>query len=291
MKQHSPPGIYAHLISFFIAELEQGFVPWHKPWTNNGMPMNLLSLTPYSGINTLYLASLGYSENFFLTLKEIKSLNATVKDNVKGHPVILGEYKIESGNCNPGIMINQTIVFNIAQCDGIPRELVPEIEVASNPVGMCQELLKNMPNKPVICHQGVESKYRADMDLIYMPLMLFFEGNMQKYYADLFKEIIHATGHEKRLNRIEVMQNSNKDLKELTAEIGLWHLISWNGIKVPHHSSKAYRKRWIAKLQENHRLLLEACLQAQYAAGYMLNVDTDMELAKHDQSDSFNSTL
>jgi len=277
MKQHNSIGIYAHLINFFISELDQGFVPWHKPWTRNGMPMNLLTLNPYAGINTLYLASQGYSENFFLTYEEIKSINATVIDNAKGYPVILGEYKIESGNCNPGVMINQTIVFNIAQCDGIPRDLVPEIEVPVNPIGMCHELMKNMVNKPVIRHQGVESLYRADMDLILMPLMQFFEGNMQKYYADLFKQIIHATGHEKRLNRKEIMEKTNPDLKELTAELGLWHLISWNGIKVPQYSSKAYRKRWVGKLIENPRLLLDACLQAQQAVIYLLNIEQEIE--------------
>jgi antirestriction protein ArdC len=171
MKQTGPIGIYAHLITFFISELENGIVPWHRPWTLNGIPMNLLTTMPYAGINTLYLGSLGYSENFFLTYEELKALHASVKDDEKGYPVILGEHTVKTEDGGSLEMISQTIVFNIAQCTGLPKDLVPPIEVPANPLGMCYELVHNMPNKPVIRHQGDRAYYRSDIDLVLMPLM------------------------------------------------------------------------------------------------------------------------
>src|SRR5665213_1853952 len=261
MKQHSPIGIYAQLIHFFISELEHGIVPWHRPWTQNGMPMNLISAMPYAGINTLYLASLGYAENFFLTYGEIKAIKASVKDDEKGYPVILSEHNVRTEDGKGLKMINQAIVFNIAQCNDIPREMVPPIEWPSNPSDMCYELVHNMPNKPVIRHQGDRAYYRADLDLVLMPLMKSFNGDLENYHAALMRELIHASGHQKRLNRKEVVEDCDPDLKELTAEIGLWHFLSWNGMTVSHHATEAYRERWVAKFKENHLLLFEACLQ------------------------------
>ena len=43
--------IYAIVTDKIINLLEQGVVPWRRPWTSTGLPRNLVSKKPYRGIN------------------------------------------------------------------------------------------------------------------------------------------------------------------------------------------------------------------------------------------------
>ncbi len=43
--------VYAIITEKMVNLLEQGVVPWRKPWTSTGLPRNLLSKKPYNGIN------------------------------------------------------------------------------------------------------------------------------------------------------------------------------------------------------------------------------------------------
>ena len=58
--------VYQLVTDQIIALLEQGIIPWQRPW-NAGVPMNLLSKRQYRGINLWLLLSLNYEQNFFLT--------------------------------------------------------------------------------------------------------------------------------------------------------------------------------------------------------------------------------
>ncbi len=55
--------LYREITDKIIAELEQGIVPWVKPWTSShqlcplGLPVNGLTRRSYSGINILLLWS------------------------------------------------------------------------------------------------------------------------------------------------------------------------------------------------------------------------------------------
>ena len=52
--------VYEIVTDKIIAQLETGTIPWRKAWTGpNGMPMNLISGKPYSGINFLLLSCAG----------------------------------------------------------------------------------------------------------------------------------------------------------------------------------------------------------------------------------------
>ena len=45
--------IYAIVTDKIINLLEQGVVPWRRPWTSAGLPRNLVSKKSYRGINHL----------------------------------------------------------------------------------------------------------------------------------------------------------------------------------------------------------------------------------------------
>ena len=44
--------VYEIITNRIIEKLEEGIIPWHKPWQSvEGMPKNLISKKEYRGIN------------------------------------------------------------------------------------------------------------------------------------------------------------------------------------------------------------------------------------------------
>jgi antirestriction protein ArdC len=70
--------VYQVVTDRIINLLEQGTIPWTKPWKSAGPPMNLISKRLYKGINVLLLASMGYDQNYFLTFDQIKQCGGSV---------------------------------------------------------------------------------------------------------------------------------------------------------------------------------------------------------------------
>ena len=64
--------------------LETGVVPWQIPWkTKNGMPRNLCSNRPYTGINFWMLLCIQFESPFYLTFDQARALSRTVRKGEK----------------------------------------------------------------------------------------------------------------------------------------------------------------------------------------------------------------
>src|ERR1041384_5361728 len=85
--------VYQIVTDRIIEQLEKGCVPWKQPWTNAGLPQNLITRKPYRGINVWLLASANYSQNYFLTLKQAQDIGAKVKKGQKSHLVIFWKWE------------------------------------------------------------------------------------------------------------------------------------------------------------------------------------------------------
>src|SRR5579863_741348 len=115
------------------------------------------------------------------------------------------------------------------------------------------------------------------MDYISMPKRdSFWEG--QGYYATLFHELIHSTGHEKRLKRKELVERAKfgsetYSIEELTAEIGSCYLTSYAGITTNGlTNSVAYLQGWLSRLRQDKKFVIYASAHAQKAVDYILNL-------------------
>jgi len=62
--------VYAIVTEKIINLLEQGMVPWRRPWTSTGLPRNLVSKKPYRGINHFLLSAAKYVSPFWLTMRQ-----------------------------------------------------------------------------------------------------------------------------------------------------------------------------------------------------------------------------
>ena len=52
--------IYSIVTEKIVNLLENGVVPWRKPWTSTGLPRNLVSKKPYRGVNVFLLSASKY---------------------------------------------------------------------------------------------------------------------------------------------------------------------------------------------------------------------------------------
>jgi antirestriction protein ArdC len=144
--QHTTP--YEVITNRILALLEQGTVPWHRPWdSTKGMPRNLFSQRSYKGINVWLLTAMGYASPFWATFQQVKAAGGSVRKGACGVPVVF--WKVydhedpETGEAEKRFILRQYTVFNTAQLDGVA---VPEITVLAHrftPIERCAHLVTN----------------------------------------------------------------------------------------------------------------------------------------------------
>lgn len=276
--------VYEIITNKIIEALENGTVPWRKPWVNVGPPKNLASKTNYNGINVLMLSltreANGYKSNYWLTYNQAKKLGGQVKKGSKGTPVIYWKFleyddadKSKSMKRIP--FLRYYTVFNVAQVDGveIPKQ---EQEKQFVPLGHAEEIINNVPNKPDIQYGSEKASYSPNADVISLPHKTQFHSS-EEYYSTYFHEMVHATGHKDRLNRPTVLDaapfgSENYSKEELVAEIGSAFLSGHANISpATIQNSQAYIRGWLSRLRGDTKLVVFASAQAQKASDYILN--------------------
>jgi antirestriction protein ArdC len=276
--------VYELVTNRIIELLEVGTVPWLQPWTDAGVPMNLMSKRPYRGINLWLLLSLQYERNLFLTWDQLKKIGGSVNQGQHGHIVVFWknlkkqpEEADATGNPKMIPMLRYYKVFNIEQCRDIPSNLIPEVfKEETHPIEECEAVIKAMPDCPVIRHKEQEAFYHTVEDYINMPKKKSFHS-LESYYSTLFHELVHSTGAEKRLGR-KTITNMHETggktycIEELIAELGSAYLSSFTGILEPHmENSASYIKGWLGRLKDDKRFIVQASGLAQKAVDFILN--------------------
>jgi antirestriction protein ArdC len=232
------------------------------------------------------LNSLEYDRNLFLTFQQLKLINGSVKRGEKGNLVVFTktiEKKVSEGEIEKKSMLRYYKVFNIDQCTDIPSRLIPEEPLETNePLSRCALILDSMTDPPKIEHKGSQAFYLPRVDIINMPKLTHFESS-EKYYSVLFHELVHSTGHQKRLNRKEITENPKfgtepYSLEELVAEIGSCYLQSHSGLPIEAiKNSVAYIKGWLDVFKGDTRFVIRAASRAHQSVEYILNGNHALE--------------
>ena len=284
------PKPYQVVTDRIIQMLEQGVVPWKRPWNSTGAPKNLHSGKDYRGINTFMLsaggAASGFTSPYWVTFKQALERGGSVRKGEHGMPVVFwklldrrgsSEDEVddnESGESKKIPMIRYSTVFNVEQCDGLEY---PTPEVASHdfdPIIACEQIVQQMPRPPTIQHDGSRAYYRPSADSITMPPANLFEVPAE-YYAPLFHEMTHATGHKSRLNRDGIEKgvsfgSPGYAREELIAEMGAAFLCSRAAIDtLIIENSASYLNGWLKALKGDPKLVVIAASQAQKAVDYI----------------------
>jgi antirestriction protein ArdC len=278
---------YETVTARIIESLKAGIIPWAKPWKGNGsndpFPRNFRTGTPYRGANVLILWSSIYTSPYWLTYKQAQELGGNVRKGEKGTQILF--WKIGKRDAKPVEAEGQQddkdrktffcrayTVFNVEQCDGLK---VPEAIAALPEVPQderCEAIVTGWADGPGLelnnAHEG-RAYYRPRTDSVHMPTRNRFV-DAPHYYATLFHELIHSTGHESRLNRTfgATFGDHLYSKEELVAEVGSSFLCAIAGItnERTEQNSTAYIQHWIEALKGDSRLVITAASAAQKAA-------------------------
>ena len=292
--------VYELVTNRIIAQLEKGTVPWKIPWTQAGLPKNFVSGRPYNGINVWLLASLGFEQNLFISFNQLKALGGNVKKGEKACPVVfwkwIDETDEKTGEVKKKGLLRYYMVFALEQCEGIPNDKKPTMEVYDHsPDTVSEQIIEEMPNCPKISVRGSVASYDSKKDVIKMPKRESFITS-QHFYGTLFHELIHSTGHKSRLNRKGITEDvlfGSKEyaMEELIAEMGASFLTSLVGFnEIVFDNQAAYIQNWLTVLKNDKRFIIFASGRAQTAVDYIMGKikEAPAEEVSHDIEETAN---
>jgi antirestriction protein ArdC len=273
--------VYEKITNIIIEKLEQGVAPWQCPFNRYGLPKNYESGKHYRGINSFLLNFTGKTP-YYLTFLQAKELKGNVKKGAKGFPVIYYNFVEKEGE-NAGDeakkipFLKYYTVFSVDDVEGIEFDIPEGVKTANEKIEACEQIVKLMPNAPSISEYIGRAYYSPIFDEIKMPEITEFSTG-EEYYATLFHELAHSTGHKNRLNRPELTEMSqygdyNYSKEELTAEMTASFLCGFAGIdNGTLDNSAAYIDGWLKVLKGDKKFIIDAANKAQKAADYILDV-------------------
>jgi antirestriction protein ArdC len=255
---------------------------------NGANAQNLISKTPYTGRNAFLMgmAARFYGSPYFVSFKQAQELGGTVKKGEKSWPVVFFAMLEKKGQENVPTVDRDKIplarwsnVFNIRQCEGIEEPKIESISVLDfSPIEKCESIAASMPNMPKIEHvSGSGAFYVPSADKVQMPMKDAFRSN-EDYYATLFHELAHSTGHASRLERETLTKcaafgSAVYSREELVAEFSAAYLCGVAGIENKTvESSAAYITGWKKKLKDDPTAVFWAMKQAELAADYIQGI-------------------
>jgi antirestriction protein ArdC len=177
--------------------------------------------------------------------------------------------------------------YNVFRADDVEGLFFPEKKPTkqANPIEAAQAIIDGYKDAPFFTYQGDRAYYSPSIDKINMPKIEAFSSEAF-YYSTFFHEMIHSTGHEKRLNRDfkASTKKGDKDyaFEELVAELGAVMLCGEAGILFSTKENSAkYLKGWnsvlITELENDNRFFLKASAQAQKAVNHILGREVSSE--------------
>lgn len=277
--------VYQIITDNFIAKLEEGVIPWKKGWDAPGSRgCNLISKRPYSGINLFITSMMGYSQPYWATFNQIKSSGARIKKGEKSVPIIFyktGMKTNDKGKEEAFPILRFYNVWNYEQLEDPPVHLLPTPEenaALDNVTGTvderCRPILLAYNNRPKIKPGGGRACYSPFDDLIRIPKRRYF-SSLHEYWATLFHELAHSTGHSDRLKRegMTIMKSTKEySFEELVAEMTAAFLCAEAGISNEEldDNAVAYIASWLKVLKNEPTWVIKASQKASRAAEYIL---------------------
>ena len=200
--------IYAAVTDRIIRQMEQGIIPWNKPWGGiSGGAYSGTTGKPYSLLNQMLLNKPGA----YYTFGQIQKLGGKVRKDERSQLIVfwkqipVKEQDGQTGENKTAVvpMLRYYNVFHIDQCEGLtPSDTAPK-EISTNPEAesiVTEYLLRSGVE---LRHQvSDEAYYSPSRDCVVLPTTDQF-NSMAEYYSTAFHELAHSTGLQSRLNRLK----------------------------------------------------------------------------------------
>ena len=272
--------IYAEITNRIISEMESGIVPWAKPWVASGGCVSYATGKPYSLLNQMLLGRPGE----YATFKQVQQAGGYVRKGEKAHMVVFWKWvekeDEETGDVKEIPFLRYYNVFHIDQCEGLKTRHAEPLPQTANADQKAEAIICDYLKTSGVKlnhEQGDRAFYRPSDDSITLPLLAQFKETAE-YYSTVFHELIHSTGHAKRLNRIAgtaFFGSVAYSKEELVAEIGASALVHAAGLETPDsfRNNVGYIQNWLKVLRNDRKVIVSASGRADKAVSYILNAE------------------
>lgn len=273
--------IYQAITDRITAQLEQGVIPWHKPWIISGKACAISHSTgkPYSLLNQLILGKPGE----YATFAQIKQEGGRIKLGAKAQFIVFWKWIEQEDKDNPGEIkkipfLRYFNVFHLDDCEGLQPKHETSAAQPLEPDTAASAIITDYLTRSGVKLEhipGDRAFYRPSTDTVVLPEIEQF-SELAEYYSTAFHELTHSTGHASRLNRITATAhfgNEEYSKEELVAEIGAAALVNHVGLETSgsFRNSAAYIQSWLKALSNDKRLIVSAAGQAEKACNLILN--------------------
>jgi len=277
--------VYEMVTDRIINMLEEGIIPWEKPWTGTKSgSFNRITKKPYSLLNQMMLKH----EGEYATFKQWTDLGGKIRKGEKSEIIVFWKIqhiieKNEDGEEETKHIpiLRYYNVFHITQVDGVKPLPEEEIESDLEPIEEIEKILMDYIKREgikLINEKSNDAYYSPSRDLIHLPLMEQFK-NIEEYYSTFTHESVHSTMAESRCNRKAENKNAafgstDYSKEELVAELGAASILNMLGIetKSSFRNSAAYIQSWIKVLKNDVKFIVSASSKSEKAVKYILNI-------------------
>jgi antirestriction protein ArdC len=295
--------IRQEITSTLVDLLKKGVKPWRKPWSSDpgcGVPTNVVSRRPYSGINFLSLSAAsmirGFKSKFFATYRQWASLGGQVMrrpDHVKpgrwGTTVVFfqqierkkqgddGEERVERFP-----LMKTYTVFSLDQVEGHCLDHLRPGNAEAGDVHPDYEHVDRLieATGADIRHGGDRAFYKRPVgewpnhtggDYIQVPTRGLF-ATVPDYYTTLLHELSH-------FSEVRTGWAGSYAAGEIRAELAACFLAGQLSIPIGEHleNSASYLQAWLKELEKDDKALFKAAAAANRAADYIMSFVKDEE--------------
>ena len=270
--------IYAEITDRMIQEMEAGIIPWRKPWMASGAAISHTTGKPYSLLNQMLLGRAGE----WLTFKQVQQEGGYVRKDEKAQIVVfwkwLDQEDEETHEVKQVPFLRYYNVFHIDQCEGISAKHMQQNPNPAQADETAEAIITEYVKREGIAlehREGDSAFYQPAADRIVLPKLAQFKETAE-YYGTAFHEMVHSTGHMKRLARLDSTANFGGEeysKEELVAEIGSAALVHHAGLETPQSftNSAAYCQNWLQALKNDKRFFVSAAGKADKAVQFILS--------------------
>ena len=124
--------IYKEVTDRIISQMENGIIPWQKPWVAAGSCISHVTGKPYSLLNQMMLGKAGE----YVTFKQCQQEGGRVKKGEKASMVVFWKWieqkNEETGEVKELPFLRYYNVFHIDQCEGLTEKHAIRMPATAN---------------------------------------------------------------------------------------------------------------------------------------------------------------
>lgn len=276
--------VYQMVTDRVIEQMQQGIIPWHRPWTGAAGAMNYVTRRPYSLLNQLLLGRDGE----WLTWKQIQDCGGKLKKGAKAGMVVYYGKFVAKKEKEDGTVEEKEIpvlkyynVFHLSDCTGIESKIENDVHTTIRPIDAAENIINGYltsEDAPRFHNDQPSNRayYAPSTDTVVVPMLSQYKI-AEEYYSTTFHELTHSTMKESRCNRRAENERAafgseNYSREELVAELGAAMLCTVSGLDndKAFKNSVAYLQGWLKALKNDNKMMVWAATRAEKAARYIM---------------------